>query len=148
MTPFATTLTTLFGGQSVSFTVPHDPVGYYAVGKCPNWKRMKAYHSYLAIVRNYAAAAGLRLPLIATKDRPLLISVVCHFRTGVHCDPGNVQKGICDALFYRPKGLPKQADVPVNGDKYSGGLFLPPLYDKTKPRVEVWITVNAVQGGK
>lgn len=110
------------------FTVPGRPVGYYAQGKQPNWKRKVAYENYKKLVQHCAFAAGVP-QLIATKDRPLWIHTTAYFPNGVHCDPGNVQKGVVDALFYRKRG----------GDKHTGGSFEPPLYDKDNPRVEVVI---------
>jgi len=84
----------------------------------------------------YAKMAGIRLPLKATKGRPLMIRTVSYFKDGVHPDPGNVQKGVCDALFYNedPSRKTKKGD-----DKYTGGSFPPPLYDKSNPRVVVII---------
>lgn len=114
------------------FTVPGPPQGYYAQGKTPNWRRMKRYHAYMVLVQQCAALAGLRLPLRASRERPVVISVWSYFASGVHCDPGNVQKGVCDALFWAPRGQRKGG-----GDKYTGGSFSPPRYDKLNPRVEV-----------
>lgn len=118
-------------GCVIHFTVPGKPMGYYAVGRSPNWKRMRAYHDYCERVRWAATSLGVKLPLHSTNDRPLLIRVMPYFATGIHCDPGNVQKGICDALFY--------SRTVKASDKYTGGSFPPPLYDKKNPRVEVMI---------
>lgn len=109
-----------------TFVISGKPVGYYACGKFPNWTRMKEYHAWKEHAQACAVAAGMTLPLTATKDRPIIVSVRCYFENGVHCDTGNVQKGTCDALFYGGKG-----------DKFSGGHFTPPFYDKQNPRVEV-----------
>ena len=75
-------------------------------------------------------AAGLKVPLQATGEKPLCICTVAWFRNGVHPDPENVRKGIADALFKAGEG---------GGDKYTGGTFYPPMYAKN-PRVivEVW----------
>lgn len=121
--------------REILFNVPGDPVGYYAHGSHPNWTRMKQYHAYKAKVQLYAATAGLVLPIIATKDAPAYICVTPYFRTGVHCDPGNVQKGICDALFWT-----KDKSVKGSGDKHTGGAFTAPKYDRENPRVEVLVT--------
>lgn len=103
----------------MEFTVPGHPIGYYAEGKHPNWKRRNAYVNYKCSVQACAMAAGLKLPLVASKDAPLMIHVVCYFKNGVHSDPGNVQKGA--------------------GDKWTGGSFEPPRYDRENPRVEIRI---------
>lgn len=121
-------------GYPYRFDVPGPPVGYYAEGKHPNWTRQTKYTDYKKHVQACAAAAGIpRGSLVATKERPLIIHTWAYFRNGVHPDPGNVQKGICDALFYgsrRSKGT---------SDKYTGGSFPPPRYDADNPRVEVII---------
>lgn len=96
------------------------------------------------MVQRDARASGIKLPLIATKERPLMIRTISYFKNGVHPDPGNVQKGICDALFYDEE---KAAVAKVRGkkstgkgdDKYTGGSFPPPRYDKSNPRVIVII---------
>lgn len=115
----------------MSFVVPGKPVGYYSVGKVPNWARMKQYHSYMMEVQRCAKLAGIALPLTATKDAPILIKTKAYFPNGVHCDPENVRKGVSDALFYGG-----------SGDKHTGGSFPPPLYDKANPRVEVEIVTH------
>lgn len=113
------------------FTVDGDPVGYYALGKHPNWKRRQQYHDYKRSVQRAAELAGVGR-LVATADVPLLIHCRAYFRTRVHPDPENVRKGVCDALFYRRRGR-------GCADKYCGGSFPPPLYDPSHPRVEVTI---------
>ncbi len=112
------------------FTVPGKPVGYYAQGKYPNWKRKTEYTNYKRLVQQYALAIGIpggRLQ--ASRDAPLLIHTRAYFASGVHCDSENAHKGIVDSLFYKQPG----------GDRWVGGSFLPPLYDKDNPRVEVTI---------
>ena len=42
-----------------------------------------------------------------------------------------MHKGVKDALFYGAVGV---------GDKYTGGAYSNPLYDKEHPRVEVRVT--------
>ena len=112
------------------FTVPGDPKGYYAAGKNPNWTRLNQYIEYKKHVHNTALRKFSSIGLLkASKDEPLVINTVAYFRDGRHPDPENVHKGIVDALFYGAKG----------GDKYTGGGFPPPLYDKDNPRVEVSI---------
>lgn len=115
------------------FVVWGAPGGYYTQGKRPNWTRMRAYIAYKNLVQSTAMAHGVKLPLVATRDRPLKIHTVAYFQNGVHPDPENVRKGIVDALFYA-RGQPKGS-----GDKHVGGSHEPPLYDKTAPRVEVII---------
>lgn len=117
----------------IEFTIPGPPVGYYAVGKMPNWKRMNAYHDYKKHVRACARVNDISLPLQAGKDSPLMIRTVAYFKNGIHPDPGNVQKGVVDALFWAPRGQKR------GSDKYTGGSFPPPLYDSDNPRVEVRI---------
>jgi len=86
----------------------------------------------------YARIAGIKLPLRSTKDRPLMIRTIAYFKDGIHPDPGNVQKGVCDALFYDDqKVLGKKTRK--GDDKYTGGSFPPPRYDKENPRVVVII---------
>ena len=117
---------------TIQFTVPGEPQGYYACGKFPNYARRSKYHAYCEKVRLYAAQAGVKLPLVATKNSTLSIHVRPVFSSGVHCDPGNVQKGICDALFY------SKQKAKGSGDKWTGGSFPPPIYCDI-PRTEVQI---------
>lgn len=120
-----------------SFIVPGKPHGYYACGGRSIWKmspaqrkRTQEYHGYSEKVRIYALQAGLTLPPQATKLNPVFISTKAFFENGVHCDPGNVNKGIIDALFYAKtnKG---------SADKYTGGIYYPPYYSSLQPRVIV-----------
>lgn len=116
--------------QLAAITVPGRPVGYYAQGAKPNWRRKNAYEAYKKHVQRCIADAGIdRASLAATKDRPVLIHTKAFFETGVHPDPENVRKGIADAIYYGIRG----------GDKHTGGPFDPPLYDRDNPRVEVVI---------
>jgi hypothetical protein len=126
--------------EPVRFIVPGHPVGYYAEGAHPNWKRRNEYVAYKRTVQRCAVAAGLELPLRASRTAPLVIDVVPYFACGVHCDTENVRKGVADALFYVSKGRGKGS-----ADKHTGGSFPPPLYDAANPRCEV--TVRAVQPG-
>jgi hypothetical protein len=87
------------------------------------------YWKYCECVRLCARAAGAKLPLTAARNRPLMLFTRAYFSNGVHADPENVHKGIKDALFYtKGKGT---------ADKYTGGQYLPPMYDPDNPRVEV-----------
>ena len=117
----------------IAFTVPGPPVGYYAEGKHPNWSRRKRYVAYKRLVQQCAVAAGIPGgTLQADEHSPLYIHTVAYFQDGHHADPENVRKGIADALFYRQQGK-------GGGDKFTGGSFEPPLYDRKNPRVEVVI---------
>jgi len=66
---------------------------------------------------------------VATRDKAIMVFTRCYFASGVHADPENVHKGVKDALFYQKGG--------GTADKYTGGGYLPPMYDKKNPRVEV-----------
>jgi hypothetical protein len=97
--------------------------------------RKKKYEDYKKHVQQCAMAAGVKLPLVATRDHPLLVDTVAYFETGVHPDPENIRKGIADALFYVPKGMGGKGSA----DKHTGGSFPPPKYDRLNPRVKVTI---------
>lgn len=140
-------------GNKFRFVVPGPPVGYIATTKRGKWtKEYLKYAQYAKTVRMLAKASGLPIPLVATKERPLIIKTIAYFKNGVHCDPGNVQKGIVDALFYDEekaalaKMARKAGRKPRKGrgtgkgdDKHTGGAFPPPRYDKENPRVVVII---------
>lgn len=123
--------------RELRFVVDGRPVGYYAQGKTPAYGRMMDYHRYKIHVQEVAALLGLRLPLRASRERPLWIETVAYFANGVHADPENVHKGIKDALFWEPKvpGVKRKG----GGDKYTGGSYAPPKYDAEHPRVEILI---------
>ncbi len=127
------------------FVIYGSPIGFKTTTKRGKWSdNYKRYVVYKELVQREATAAGIKLPLQATKDRPLMIRTVAYFKNGKHPDPGNVQKGVCDALFYDQK---KAAMAKLKGrkstgkgdDKYTGGSFPPPRYDKLNPRVIVII---------
>ena len=133
--------------RSISFVVPGKCKGYTTTNRNgPKSKAILAYWEYCKAVRLCAAAAGVRpVPLVSTREAPIMIFTRAYFASGVHADPENIHKGIKDALFYSkkiklPKGVKWTGDKP-NGtaDKYTGGAYLPPLYDKQNPRVEVLI---------
>lgn len=135
--------------EGYRFEIPGDPVGYTTTtfkSKHAD-KRFQKYGNYCKEARRIARHHGLEIPLVATKDKPLLIKTIAYFRNGVHCDPGNVQKGITDALFYdenkirmvKTKRGPKMKTGGKGDDKYTGGAFPPPRYDKKNPRVIVII---------
>ena len=117
---------------TIPFVVPGPPVGYYAQAGRNLWKmspsqreQAEKYRNYKDKVKLYAVQAGLVLPLNATEAAPVIVNIRAYFFNRVHCDPGNVQKGCCDALFQG------------SNDRYTGGSFPPPIYDPKNPRVEV-----------
>jgi hypothetical protein len=119
------------------FIVPGHPQGYYACAGRSIWKmspaqrkRAMEYHGYCEKVRLYALQSQLQIPPTATKDNPVFVSTKAYFQNGVHCDPGNVNKGVIDALFYSKirKGT---------SDKYVGSIYYPPYYSSALPRVIV-----------
>ena len=126
------------------FIVPGSPVGYVTTTFRGKWnKNYKKFSDYAKEVRLHARSSGISIPLYADIDRPLIIRTVSYFKNKVHCDPGNVQKGVVDALFYNDKEsfrMHKKNKGPGKGnDKYTGGSFPPPRYDKNNPRVVVII---------
>jgi len=126
------------------FVVSGPPVGYTATTTRGKWNAdFQKYANYAKFVRACALRAGIKLPLFASEKKPLIIKTIAYFPNRRHCDPGNVQKGICDALFYDEFGI---NDVPAKkrrsrkgNDKFTGGSFPPPRYDKKNPRVIVII---------
>lgn len=121
------------GVELYSFTVPGRPIGYYSQGARPNWTRKRLYEDYKKNIQKSLALAGIsRDEIRATKDHPLLVHTKAYFASGNHCDPENNRKAISDAIFYRKTGR-------GCGDKYCGGSFYPPLYDRENPRTEVVI---------
>lgn len=113
------------------FQIPGIARGYttHNRGGKPS-KQIIAYWQYMEDARKAARfIAKMPLPLESPKAEPLMIFTRCYFRDGRHPDPENVHKGIKDALFYKAK----------DGDKHTGGHYLPPLYDKQNPRVDVFI---------
>lgn len=125
--------------RKARFIVPGDAVGFKTTTKrSKHSEDYQKYVSYKKLVQIHAKASGIRLPLVATKDRPLTIRTVAYFKNGNHPDPGNVQKGVTDALFYDVDQIIGKRTRKGN-DKYTGGSFPPPLYDKDNPRVVVII---------
>lgn len=113
------------------FTVPGLPLGYYAEGRTPNWTRKRRYEEYKGVVKKVALMAGLQTPILGVDERnPVWVHCEPYYLNRKHCDPGNVQKGVCDALFWGMRG--------GGGDKYTGGSFTPPRYDAS-PRVDVTV---------
>lgn len=79
----------------------------------------------------------IELPLKATKYAPLFFDTIAYFTNGVHCDPENVHKLVKDSLFYTPPEEGKNKKKKRGSDKYTGGFYDDPLYDKDNPRVEI-----------
>ncbi len=131
--------------MKIRFVIPGKPRGYVATTKAGKWsKEYEKFREYAKFVRQCARLEGIKLPLVATKDKPLIIKTIAYFKDGVHCDPGNVQKGVCDILFYDedkyiPRGRGRGKGTRKGDDKYTGGSFPPPRYDKKNPRVVVII---------
>lgn len=90
-------------------------------------KRKRKYIEYKQLVQSLCP---FELPLRASVEFPILVETQAFFEHGTHPDPENVHKGIKDALFY---GLAGKG----GGDKYTGGSYDPPLYDRENPRVVV-----------
>lgn len=116
----------------VNFVVIGPPVGAVRMTRMGRFSaRAKASHEYMRIVQLEARAAGLRCPLTATEERPVLIHTRCFFKDRRHPDPENVIKLVSDALFYGNSA----------GDKYVGGSYAPPAYDKRRPRVHITVEI-------
>lgn len=125
--------------MEVRFTIPGPPVGYVTNNgrNYFNSKRKRAYLEYKKLVQQYAPEGTL--PMVATKEKPLHIETRAFFFNGVHPDPENVHKGVKDALFWKPKAKGSKGGSTGLADKYTGGNYFPPLYDKNAPRVEVFV---------
>src|SRR6185436_11076756 len=97
--------------------------------------RAEKYRSYKEKVVLFARQAFLpeQWPLRVSEKSPVLIETKAFFSSRVHPDPENCRKCFGDALFPGSTG----------GDKYTAGMFWPPLYDKANPRVEVKICFSA-----
>jgi hypothetical protein len=92
-------------------------------------KQAAAYWNYCGVLRMIARSSGIRTPMESPPDAPLMVFTRCYFYSKTHLDPENVHKGVKDALCYGA----------THGDKFTGGHYLPPMYDKVDPRVEVLI---------
>jgi hypothetical protein len=118
---------------SIVFVVPGVPVGYTTHNRKKGGgahrvsRAILKYWNYLSHVREQAELAGLLCPIESDPEDPIDVHVYPFFKNRVHPDPGNVEKGIKDALFYKAK----------SADKYTGGSYAPPMYDKDNPRVVV-----------
>jgi len=113
----------------------------YQEGKVPNWSRKTRYQDWKRHVQEYAALAGVKLPLRPTKNAPVYVVTLAYFQSGVHPDPSNVWEGITDALCYvSPEE--QRLGAKRGSDKYMGGLFYSPNYDKRNPRVGVTVATE------
>lgn len=137
----------VWGPPALSFVVPGDPVGYVAAGGHHWHRRTSKAWRWASAVRMALLGQLAQTPnpdehvaivgnpdqpgakLMATKLTPLHIGTVAYFQNGKHPDPENVHKLVKDALFHKVKG----------GDKWTGGIYLPPLYDPEVPRTEVFV---------
>lgn len=117
----------------VAFTVPGHPVPFLVGVRHQSKKRRQVYESYRDVVRMFAWLAGVRNIKITAKA-PLHFHTRAFFENRKHGDPENIHKAIVDAICYTESGG-KQS----KRDKYTGGAFTPPRYDKKNPRVEVVI---------
>lgn len=137
-----------YGTPMIRFTVEGPPVGFVSSGS-RNWtgRQTKAWE-YARSVRaallqflmtTEDSVSGVEIEsseekatLRADKLHPLFIGTVAYFRNGVHPDPENTHKLVKDALFHKVPG----------GDKWTGGVYEKPHYDKLHPRVEVCVWVQ------
>lgn len=125
------------------FVVPGHPIGYKTTTSRGKWfnKGFKKYVDYKKKVFECAQKAGVPVPLSADEQNQLMVNTIAFFKNRVHADPGNVQKGACDALFYdereKNKKTKSKKKTGKGNDKYTGGCFLPPKYSKENPRLIV-----------
>lgn len=120
--------------------------GFYVQGKQPNWTRLKRYRQWQVHVQECARLAGVPLPLRSSKKEPLYVVVVAYFASGIHCDVGNTFKSVVDALCYvSPEE--QRLGTKRGSDKYVGGIFFAPRYDKEQPRVAVRVLTEQEFGG-
>ncbi len=123
------------------FIVPGKPLGYKTTTAKSKWsKEFRRYGEYCKYVRFCAMQAGVELPLFASEEFPIMLKTFAYFPNRVHCDPGNVTKGITDALFYDEMSYNLGTRRTKKGDdKYVGQFCPPPRYDKKNPHVVVII---------
>lgn len=132
----------------VEFTIFDDPVGYtimFGMGGKSQGKKKKFFMTktklkYLEWKKHVQATLleictkyGVQIPQ-PTREKPVLVKTRAYFRNGIHPDPENVHKGIKDSIWWAPKG------ERTTGDKYTGGVYMWPLYDADNPRVEIEIS--------
>lgn len=117
----------------IAFTVLGQPVPFLVGVRHQTKKRVQKYEDYRDTVRMFAREAGIRNIKI-TAEAPLYFHTRAFFKNRVHGDPENIHKAIVDAVCYNPDG-----GKGSRSDKFTGGAFAPPRYDKKNPRVEVVI---------
>lgn len=121
------------------FVVPGKAVGYVATTKRSKWtKEYRRFADYADKVRQFAERAGVPLPLYADEENQIIVKTIAYFQNRVHPDSPNVNKGVCDALFYDPLAkLLGRRKTGKGDDKHAGAIAPPPRYDKENPRVVV-----------
>lgn len=117
------------------FEVPGDPRGYTTTTYRDKGtsSRYRKYKDYCKRIREFAAAAGVPIPLTADEENPLHISIKAYYRNGNHCDVENSRKCAVDAIFFDPITRKK------GNDKWVSGSFPLPLYDPEDPRMVIII---------
>ncbi len=121
------------------FVIPGKAVGYVATTKKSKWtKEYRRFAEYADKVRQFAERAGVPLPLYADEKNQIIVKTIAYFPNRVHADSPNVNKGVCDALFYDPLAkLLGKRKTGKGDDKHAGAIAPPPRYDKENPRVVV-----------
>ncbi len=114
--------------RAIRIVVPGEPKGY-RVARNRGWsKEQRVYRIWRDSVCEAFKKAGVSCPTFADYAYPLFVHTRAFYSSRCHCDPGNTNKGLIDAIFYGSKGT---------NDKYVGGCYDAPLYDKENPRTEV-----------
>lgn len=113
--------------QAIRFIVPGEPLGYRTAGRYGHNKVSVRVHAWNDAIRDAATSIGVSTPLFCDKAYPVIVDIRAYYSSRLHCDPGNTHKGLIDALFYKS----------TSGDKYTGGAFDLPYYDKENPRTLV-----------
>ena len=103
--------------------IPGKAIGYCTHGSRQSWDRKVQYYNYKKRVQWTATERRIRLPLVATEERPVFIRTQLFCKKRIHADPENIHKGIVDALFYEKKKGAKGTK-----DKHCGGVFQPATY--------------------
>lgn len=116
--------------MSHSIFVVREPVGYVRMTRDSKWSKSAArYFKFKQDVAQSAKMVGMRLPLVATRRAPVMVITACSFVNMRSPDPGNVQKAVEDALFYKSEG----------GDKHVAGLYWPAEYGSDINEVEIMV---------
>lgn len=120
------TLRSTLGDPHLKFSIFGDPVGFVITnGKFS--KKSRRVWDYMQGIQDEMKDLGIFDECVCSRDTHVFVITESYFRNGTHPDPENVHKLVKDAMFYK-KPL---------GDKYTGGFYLSPVYDKENPRVEV-----------